>query len=178
MKIYATRHGQTEWNSLDRICGRTEVELTETGRVQAAELAERAAEKGDIDIIICSPMKRARDTAQTVADRIKKDIIIDERLIEWDYGSYEGQHRSAEGFPKSKIEFGVKMHGDGESLFQLCYRVYSVIDDVRKNYPDKNVLLVCHGGVCRVIETYFRDMTTEEFLNFFMGNCELREYII
>lgn len=178
MKIYATRHGQTEWNSLDKICGRTEVELTETGRAQAAELAEKAAAKGDIDIILCSPMKRAKDTAQAVADRIKKDIIIDERLIEWDYGSYEGQHRSAEGFPKSKTEFGVKMHGDGESLFQLCHRVYSVIDDVRKNYPDKNVLLVCHGGVCRVIETYFNDMTTEEFLNFFMGNCELREYII
>lgn len=178
MKIYATRHGETVWNSLDKICGVTDVELTDKGRAQAAELAEKIAEKGDVDLILCSPLKRARDTAQAVADRIHREIIIEERLTEWDYGSYEGMHRTAEGFPQSKIEFGVKMHGDGESLFQLCHRVYSVIDDVRKNYPDKNVLLVCHGGVCRVIETYFNDMTIDEFLHFFMGNCELREYVI
>jgi probable phosphoglycerate mutase len=53
-----------------------------------------------------------------------------------------------------------------------------VLDDVREKYKNKNVLLVCHGGVCRVIETYFNDMTTEEFSNFFMGNCELREYTV
>lgn len=176
MKIYATRHGQTEWNALDKICGITEVELTETGRAQAHELAEKAAEKGDIDIIICSPMKRARETAAAVAERIHKDIVIDERLIEWNYGSYEGRHRSAEGFTPAKAEFGCKMPDGGESLLQLAHRVYSAIDDAREKYPDKNVLFVCHGGVCMVIETYFNDMTTDEFLHFFMGNCELREY--
>ena len=178
MKIYATRHGQTNWNKADKICGITDVELTDKGREQAKELAEKCAERGDIDIIICSPLKRARDTAQAVADKIHKEIIIDEGLTEWNYGSYEGLHRSAEGFPNAKIQFGCKMKGGGESLLQLTHRVYSVIDKVREQYPDKNVLLVCHGGVCRVIETYFNDMTTEQFLHFFMGNCELREYNI
>lgn len=178
MKIYATRHGQTDWNKADKICGITDVELTDKGREQAKELAEKCAEKGDIDIIICSPLKRARDTAQAVADKIHKEIIIDEGLTEWNYGSYEGLHRSAEGFPNVKIQFGCKMNGGGESLLQLSHRVYSVIDKVREQYHDKNVLLVCHGGVCRVIETYFNDMTTEQFLHFFMGNCELREYNI
>ena len=178
MKIYATRHGQTDWNKADKICGITDVELTDKGREQAKELAEKCAAKGDIDIIICSPLKRARDTAQAVADKIHKEIIIDEGLTEWNYGSYEGLHRSAESFPNAKIQFGCKMKGGGESLLQLSHRVYSVIDKVREQYPDKNVLLVCHGGVCRVIETYFNDMTTEQFLHFFMGNCELREYNI
>ncbi len=63
MKIYATRHGQTDWNKADKICGITDVELTDKGREQAKELAEKCAAKGDIDIIICSPLKRARDTA-------------------------------------------------------------------------------------------------------------------
>lgn len=178
MKIYATRHGQTEWNSLDRICGITDIDLTETGIKQAEELAEKAAEKGDIDLIICSPLKRARETARIVADRINKKIIVEEQLTEWNYGSYEGKHRSAEGFAGAKTAFGVKMPDGGESLFQLAHRVYTVIDNVREKYAGKNVLLVCHGGVCRVIETYFNDMTTEEFSNFFMGNCELREYEI
>jgi probable phosphoglycerate mutase len=178
MKIYSSRHGETEWNSLDRICGITDIDLTEKGQAQARELAKKAAEKGDIDLIICSPLKRARQTAQAVADVIHKDIIIEERLTEWNYGSYEGKHRTTDGFADAKISFGVKMPDGGESLFGLAHRVYSVLDDVREKYKNKNVLLVCHGGVCRVIETYFNDMTTEEFSNFFMGNCELREYTV
>lgn len=178
MKIYAARHGQTEWNLNDRICGRTDVELTETGREQAALLAEKAYEKDDIDLIVCSPMKRARATAKAVADRIGCEITIDERLIEWDYGDFEGKDRTTEGFAQNKIEFGVKMHGGGESVLQLAHRVYSVIDDVIAKYPDKNVLLVCHGGVCRIIETYFNDLSTYDYSHFFMGNCELREYFV
>lgn len=176
MKIYSARHGQTEWNSKDVICGITDINLTEKGKKQALELAEKAYAKGDIDVILCSPLKRARETAQAVADKIHKDIIIDERLTEWNYGFYEGKHRTAEGFADSKVAFGVKMGENGESLLQLAHRIYTILDEVREKYSDKNVLLVCHGGVCRVIETYFHNMTTEEFLNFFMGNCELREY--
>ena len=43
-------------------------------------------------------------------------------------------------------------------------------------YADKNVLIVSHGGVCRIIETYFHEMTTEQFLGWFMGNCQIIEY--
>ena len=50
------------------------------------------------------------------------------------------------------------------------------LDDIIKNYSDKNVLIVSHGGVCRVIETYFNDMTTESFSNWFMDNCGLIVY--
>lgn len=178
MKVYATRHGETVWNKEDRICGITEVELTEKGIEQAKALAQKVVQKGDIDVIICSPMSRARKTASYCAEALGIDIIIDERLIEWDYGSYEGKERFAEGFPQAKIEFGCKMPDGGESLLQLSHRVYSLLDDIKEKYKDKNVLLVCHGGVCRVIETYFNDMTTDEFLHFFMGNCELREYVI
>ena len=67
------------------------------------------------------------------------------------------------------------MPGGGESVFDIVNRVYGLIDELYGKYPDKNILLVCHGGVCRVIETYFRDMTRDEFAHFFMGNCELRE---
>ena len=49
-------------------------------------------------------------------------------------------------------------------------------DELREKYADKTILLVCHGGVCRVIETYYRNMTRKEFSCFFMGNCELRSF--
>lgn len=176
MKIYSTRHGQTDYNKNDWILGVTDLELNETGIRQAHELAEKIAEKGDIDIIIASPMKRALKTAQVVAEISGSEVITDVRLREWDYGSYEGMHRTADGFAQNKREFGVKMGGSGESLLQLAHRVYSALDDIIEKYSNKTVLIVSHGGICRMIETYFNNMTTEQFSNWFMGNCQLLEY--
>lgn len=175
MKIYFTRHGETEWNSRDIICGITEIGLSDKGIEQAKELAGKISRScPDISVLISSPMKRALDTAAYAAKALGLDIITDKRLREWNYGSYEGKHRDAEGFLDAKLEFGCRMPGGGESVFDLVNRVYGLIDEIREKYADKNVLLVCHGGICRVIETYGRNMTRKEFAGFFMGNCELR----
>ncbi len=178
MKIYSTRHGQTSYNNQEIIMGTTDIDLDETGEKQALELADRIAGMNCIDIIIASPMKRAQRTARAVAERCGLEIVTDERLREWDYGYYEGKSRFTEGFAENKTEFGVRMGKSGESLMQLAHRVYSALDDIIKNYSGKNVLVVSHGGVCRVIETYFNDMTTEQFANWFMDNCGLIEYSI
>jgi probable phosphoglycerate mutase len=178
MKIYSTRHGETQWNLENRIVGITDLPLTDRGIEQAAMLAENVKNIGDIDIIISSPMKRARQTAQFTADALGLSVITDERLREWDYGSFEGLDRYADGFYENKRQFGVKMKDGGESLLQLAHRVYSVLDEIIEKYSDKNVLIVSHGGVCRVIHTYFNDMTTDEYSSWFMGNCQLIEYNI
>ena len=176
MKIYSTRHGQTAYNKQEIILGTTDIELDETGERQAQELAEKIKELGNIDLMIVSPMKRAIRTARAVADKCGISMVIDERLREWDYGEYEGKSRFTEGFAENKINFGVRMGKSGESLLQLSHRVYTALDDIISSYRDKTVLIVSHGGVCRVIETYFNDMTTDEFANWFMDNCGLIEY--
>lgn len=176
MKIYSTRHGQTAYNKQEIILGTTNIALDETGVMQAEMLAERIKKLGNIDVMIVSPMKRAMTTAKAVADKCGISMIIDDRLREWDYGEYEGKSRFTEGFAENKINFGVRMGKSGESLLQLSHRVYTALDDIINRYRDKNVLIVSHGGVCRVIETYFNDMTTDEFANWFMDNCGLIEY--
>lgn len=176
MKIYSTRHGQTAYNKQEIILGTTDIELDETGEKQAQELAEKIKQLGNIDLMIVSPMKRAMRTAMAVADKCGISMIVDERLREWDYGEYEGKSRFTEGFAENKINFGVRMGKSGESLLQLSHRVYTALDDIISRYRDKTVLIVSHGGVCRVIETYFNDMTTDEFANWFMDNCGLIEY--
>ena len=176
MKIYSTRHGQTAYNKQEIILGTTDIDLDETGEKQAQELAEKINELGNIDIMIVSPMKRAMKTARAVAEKCGIDMVIDERLREWDYGEYEGKSRFTEGFAENKINFGVRMGKSGESLLQLSHRVYTALDDIISRYRDKNLLIVSHGGICRVIETYFNDMTTDEFANWFMDNCGLIEY--
>lgn len=51
-----------------------------------------------------------------------------------------------------------------------------LMEEIKVKYPEENVLLVCHGGVCRVINTYFQDMTNEEFFHYSLGNCLIEEY--
>ena len=176
MKLYVTRHGLTEWNELDKISGITDIRLSQEGLHQAELLAEQCAQCGDIDRIIASPMIRAQQTAGKVAEKLGLSVQTDERLKEWDYGSFEGKNRHTKGFSEAKSLWGCKMPDGGESVFQIVQRAYNVIDDVKRLYPSENVLLVCHGGICRVIDSYFHDMTVERFMNFFMGNCELRVY--
>ena len=175
MKLYVTRHGETEWNAADRVSGITDIALAPAGLQQAEQLAEQCAAAGDIDRIIASPMQRAQMTAQAVSRRIGIPVQTDERLREWNYGTFEGQSRLTPGFSEAKAAWGCKMPG-GESVFQIVQRAYNVIDDVKTLYPEENILLVCHGGICRVIDSYFHDMTLDRFMHFFMGNCELRVY--
>ena len=174
MKLFVARHGKTVWNEQNRVCGRTDVELTEKGIDQAKMLAQEAKQQ-KLDIIISSPLKRARETAEIVAGECQIPVVIEDRLIEQDYGIYEGVDRKDEAFLSNKRNFAYKYPG-GESMMQVACRVYGLLDEIKEQYAGKTVLLVCHGGVCRIINTYFCDMTNDEFFNYNLANGKLEEY--
>lgn len=174
MRLFVARHGQTQWNVENKVCGRTDLPLTEEGKVQAKLLAEKAADL-NIDQIVSSPMLRARQTAATVAEYLGISVTVDERLIEQDYGIYEGVDRKDPGFIANKRQFAVRYPG-GESMMDVAHRVYGLLDDVKREHEGKTVLLVCHGGVCRLIRTYFEPMTNEEFFYYSEDNANIREY--
>lgn len=176
MKIYSTRHGQTDYNKQELILGVTDIPLNDTGILQANQLADDIKKIGDIDLIIASPMHRASHTASIISEKCGIEFITDDRLREWDYGEYEGKSRFTEHFSEDKREFAVRMGKTGESVLQFAHRVYSFVDEIIEKYSDKNILIVSHGGICRIIETYFHDMSTEKYSNWFMGNCQLIEY--
>lgn len=89
MKLYVARHGETEWNRLNKVCGRTDSPLTDTGLRQAQLLADKL-DDCPIDVIIASPLSRAQKTAQAVAQRKHLQVVTDDRLIEQDYGVMRG----------------------------------------------------------------------------------------
>lgn len=173
MKLYVARHGQTVRNAQNRVCGVTDVELTEKGIEQAEKLADIVPD--NIDVIITSPLKRAIETGKIVAEKNNIPMYIEELLIEQNYGIYEGIDRKDPQFLNNKRNFAYR-YPDGESMMQVAYRIYGFIDKIRKEYQGKNVLLISHGGVCRIIRTYFIDMTNEEFFNYTLKNGELEEY--
>jgi len=102
-------------------------------------------------------------------------VITETRLIEQNYGIYEGVDRYDEGFLSNKRCFAYRYPG-GESMMDVAARTYPLIEEVREKYAGKNVLFVCHGGVCRVINTYFRNMTNDEFFRYAQDNCGYEEY--
>lgn len=174
MRLLVTRHGQTDWNVENKVCGRTDVSLTQEGQEQAKKMAA-LARKHQPDLIISSPMKRALETAKAAAESCGVEITVDERLIEQDFGCFEGVDRKDPGFLENKRHFAYRYPG-GESMLQLAHRVYSLLDEIKERYSDKTVLLVCHGAVCRVLHSYFADMTNDEFFHYTIDNAELIEY--
>ena len=174
MKLYVTRHGETAWNAENIVCGTTDLPLNDTGRAQALETGAQLADT-PLDLVVCSPMLRARQTAELICQGRDLPLLLDPRLREQDYGEYEGGSRFDEGFLAHKKSFATRYPG-GESHMVTARRVYGFLEDAARAWPDQRVLVVCHGGVCRVIESYFHDMTNEEFFLYSMGNCEVREY--
>lgn len=176
MKVYVTRHGESETNSQNLCCGRWDVDLTEEGIRQAGELSDKLADC-ELDAIISSPLKRARKTAEIIAKPHGLDVIVDDRLTEMDYGIFEGGLRTAPEFRTARIQF-VKRIPNGESNFQVAQRIYNAMDDIKKRHQNQTILLVGHAGICRMIGAYLTDMSDEEFCNFRSPNCDLNVYEI
>ena len=175
-KLYFTRHGQTVWNVENKICGVTDIELTELGKQQAVQLGKTIAEKNlHIDQILCSPLIRAKNTAQYIADITGLPLREEERLREQCFGKYEGTARNGTEFLHDKGKF-IHSYDGGETMLKLAQRIYNLIDDLKKD--DKVYLLVAHNGISRVIQSYFYDMENDEYASFGIGNCEILEYDI
>lgn len=174
--LYFTRHGQTVWNVENKICGATDIELTELGRSQAKELGKKMKKKNiKIDKILYSPLIRAAETARYISEETGIEAFEELRLKEQNFGRYEGTARNGMEFKKAKEGFIDSFDG-GETMLHLAQRIYNLLDDIKKD--DKVYLLVAHNGISRVIESYFRDMTNAEYAGFGIKNCELKHYNI
>jgi probable phosphoglycerate mutase len=86
-KVYLLRHGETEWTQSGRHTGLSDVPLTKNGKKEASLLG-KSLKKIPFDTILCSPLKRAHDTANIAFP--EGNMVIDSDLVEWDYGEYEG----------------------------------------------------------------------------------------
>lgn len=169
--FYFTRHGQTTWNVANKICGSTDVELTEKGRNQARELGQKIA-SGDYDIseILYSPLIRAADTAKIISEVTGIPATAEPRLTEQSFGKWEGTPRNGAKFAAAKENFLDSFEG-GESMMRAGHRIYCLLDELRTR--EKPVLLVAHNGIARFVRSYFEDMTNEQFARSGIKNCEI-----
>ena len=174
-KVYFTRHGQTIWNVENKICGATDIALTELGHQQAEELGRKILAEGiQIDEILASPLVRAAETARHVSEVTGIPMRIEERLREQNFGRYESTPRNGEEFARAKGNF-INSFDGGETMLHLAQRIYNLLDDVKKD-EEKTYLLVAHNGIDRVIRSYFEDMTNEEYAAYGIRNCEILSF--
>ncbi len=159
--LYFVRHGATNWNEnknelgeKDPKCqGRADIELNELGILQAQATAETLRDI-KFDRIICSPLKRARQTCDII-NKNNLPVEIDNRIIERDFGEFEGLPQSKfdfMGFWNAKNEVKCK---NGETIQELTDRVYDLLDELEDSAKE-NILIVSHGGIGIIISTYFK----------------------
>lgn len=177
-KIFIARHGQTKWNLENKVQGATDIPLTEQGIEQARNLGLKIKESGTkIDEILYSPLGRAADTARIVSEITGIPCKEEKRLIEQNFGHFEGhQYRLHPGvFHEAKKQFADSYQG-GETMLKLAQRIYNLLDELKAASSGKTYLLITHGGIARMVHSYFYDMTNEEYSSFGIENCEIKEY--
>ena len=170
MKIYITRHGETEWNKELKMQGWKDADLTEKGIDNAKKLGESLKDI-DFDYIYCSPLGRAINTAKYIRGNKNTEIIKIDSLKEMGFGIWEGmEHEKVkELYPSQQFNFWNKPHlyepVDGESFKELIERVKKVLYDITNNTAGENILIVTHTAVIKAIYSIIKNYSLEDFWN-------------
>ena len=176
MEILLVRHGQTEWNLLTKVQGKADVELNEQG-IKQAEETRNYLKNEKIDLILCSPLKRAMQTAEIIKQGRNIKMIIDERISKRDFGEFEGM-------PNTDFDFNAfwsykqnLKYDKAENIKDFFERVYDFLESIKNEYTGKRVLIVAHGGISIPVKCYFEGIpNTETLLPLCLGNCEIAKY--
>lgn len=176
IKLYIIRHGKTAWNELGIAQGLTDIPLNEEGKRQAQEVAKQIP-LDDIDIIFTSPLKRAKQTADLINGN-KKEIIIDELLVERCFGDFEGKPIPFAIITKQWTNLNDK-EGGSESARECLARAKKFLTKLKQDYRGKSILVVSHGGFIKAL--HFNIIGYDEdtdFLSFRPDNATVYEYEI
>lgn len=154
-RIVLVRHGKTEWSESGQHTGTTDIALTEQGESDASTLAARLSEF-DVGLVLSSPMQRARRTAEIAGFTPE----IDDNLVEWDYGGYEGRTtkeiRAELGYAWAAFEHGVVPGATpGETVEEVAARASRVLLRAAPVLERRDVLLFGHGHALRVLAAVF-----------------------
>lgn len=149
--ICLVRHGETDWNAAKRIQGRTDIPLNDTGKWQAEQTGLYLKDV-PWDVVISSPLTRAKETAHLILKHVDAPLVIMEDFIERDYGDAEGM-----SFEERQKLFPDKQYPNMEPLEAIQDRMVEGIEKVRAAYPNQQVLIVAHGAAIHALLTTLAD---------------------
>ena len=182
LNIYLIRHGETAWNAdNNRYTGRTDLPLTEKGWQQAEALRQQL-NKINIDAVYSSPLQRAYTTAQ-IATGV--DPIKDDRLVEIDWGMWEGKTKEAFTAEDPALwndwmrdPGKARAGGTGENGSDVVKRVDDFFASFYQRHKAGNYLIAAHNGVNRFYLAHQLGMPLKNYRRFFQENSALTMFTI
>lgn len=177
LNLYIVRHGKTEWNNLHLAQGSKDIPLNETGLEEAKKLIPKVKAR-NIDICISSPLQRAKQTAEIICDG-QIPIIYDKRLVERSFGDYEGTKMDMD-IVHRQWDYNLNTNEHNIEPFRDCLkRAESFLDYLRKEYHDKNILIVSHGCLIKCLHYCINGYDEKtDFEDFFPLNADGKDYVI
>lgn len=170
-RLLLLRHGQTEWSKLGRHTGRTDLDLTDTGREQAKLAADAIDElKLEDPLVISSPRHRALVTAELAGLRVDETT---ELLAEWDYGDYEGITTAQ--IRRQDPEWLVWTHGcpGGESVADVTARADRAVALALEHLQSRDVVFVGHGQFSRAVITRWMTLPVSDGIRISMVEASI-----
>lgn len=181
IELILVRHGQTDWNKNGIMQGQKNVLLNNKGEVDARKLAKKIkAEK--FDIIFTSPLKRTSRTAELL-NSYKVKIVEDDRLKERGYGKFEGK-KTAEILKKHPEIITFEVNGlpywidvpTAETYDEVRARVKDFLDDIKKKYAGKRIMVVSHGDTLDMFYAVLNNLPNEKAYGRYSLNMRLEKY--
>jgi|TARA_B100000929_G_scaffold87851_1_gene68718 probable phosphoglycerate mutase len=174
-EIILIRHGETEWNSQQRMQGHSNSDLSEVGRGQIQALGE-LMKNVSFDHIYSSDSLRARQTAEAITQYSGHTLQFDQRIREKNLGVFEGltsteaKERHPEIYRLFKTAGANYVIDEGESTQQLLERALEFIEEIRLRHPQERVVMVTHGGVVRVLMKHALGLSIDAPTRFIIKN--------
>ena len=180
-RIVLVRHGETEWNKVERFRGRADVPLNDTGIFQAEATARRIERAWQATAVYSSPLSRAMRTAEAIAGRSSLRVQIHAGLIDINYGKWQGlsPDEVRRQWPELLAAWYWEPHTvgipGGESLDALRARCADAIRDVVARHSEQTVVLVAHTVVYRIILLIALGLGNDRFWHLRQDTCALNE---
>lgn len=188
INIYITRHGETEWNTHWKLQGRSDTTLNEKGKEQALLTGKGFCNKGIVfDKVYSSPLKRAVETAILISGKKEKEIIKDERIIEFCFGKAEGKTPKERNNDPELKNFNLFFTDpekyialeNAETFNSVLKRTKNFWQDEIKNLEQnigiKNILIVTHGGTMQSLLLHIDGRKLKDFWKVKMSNCTVNK---
>jgi len=179
LNIYLLRHGETQWNADgNKYCGRTDIPLTNKGIDQANQVYGQFHGMG-FDKVYSSPLRRASETAKIASGT--NDVILDDRLIEVDFGHWEGKTKE-EFIPENEaLWLNWELHPEttragesGETAGEVIQRVDDFFSSISEKHSDgETVLVVAHNGINRLYMAHKLGMPLNAYRKIFQENSRI-----
>ncbi|NIX15823.1 MAG: histidine phosphatase family protein [Candidatus Dadabacteria bacterium] len=171
MNLILIRHGETEWNKQGLCQGKSDINLSEFGKVQATHLSQSLKDH-QIDSIYSSNLKRAYETAELIAENHGVNVEVEDGLREMDQGDFEGKP-----FVKLRETHGEVLQSwradpanfripNGETLQEVQDRAFNAINNISINNEGKTVLIVSHNFTIITLLCKFQGTSLDDFYKY------------